>query len=468
MAPRIVSAPLKLLLGVLFAAVLPALTLLALAASLSPASPATQTVGLSPLSTDTLTLNTAPTAPAPLSFQPAAAPTVEPAQDTPSNLPVVPPLPDLPAAYCLPADSHRATALVLDAPAPDRLLVDLDGAPTEIRYIGLDNATLRADIAAAAQSVNATLTGLTVLLVADPAASADAYYVFAGEIFVNYQLIEWGLALPASGTGAACEGFLLAAETNARHARAGQWAPVDVRTPPQDWQNAPVVPPISDVALAIYRTGVAEGNDPRRFSILGDCQSLSWRLFQRLDWDTYEAPPEEAYLEPTRLHFAGSFSRLGITTASGATVATVFSVYWADPDQCLAGETPLECEFRLWNPSVIVVSLGTNETMSPEQFDAYLRRIVVFALERKVLPIIATKADEYTSGHPYNQTMAQVAYDYDIPLWNFWAAVQDLPNHGMKEDDPRGIHISADAFPIKRVTGLQSLHALLDALANSP
>jgi endonuclease YncB( thermonuclease family) len=456
-AHRLFSAPLRGLVWLAFGLVLPGLTVLGLWAGLAalrppdaPAAKAEQPGAGPPPAA-------APTGQPALSFQPAGFSFEPPPAEE------MPPLPDIPNAYCLPAESQRAYAEVLAVPAADRITVELDGQAQEIAYIGVDVSGLRPEAAAAALAVNQTLAGVTVLLVSDPAADPGGRYVIAGELFVNYQLIEWGLALPQTGTGAACEGFLLAAKANAKTARAGQWAPVDVRTPPLDWRNAPVVPFISEYARAVYLAGLAGGNDPNHFSILGDCQSLSWRLFQRLDWDTYVAPTEEAYLEPTRLQFQGSFSRQGVTTASGATVASMFSVYWADPEICEPNETPIACEFRVYNPSLIIVSLGTNETMPPAEFETYLRRIVAFALERNVLPILATKADETTSGHPYNQVIAQVAYDNDIPLWNFWAAVQGLPNGGIKPDDPRGIHLLPEAYPIKRLTGLQALHAVLEA-----
>ncbi|MBI3158838.1 MAG: SGNH/GDSL hydrolase family protein [Chloroflexi bacterium] len=457
MAHRLLSAPLRGLVWLAFGLVLPGLTVLGLWAGLAALRPPAAPAAEARAGEAGIPLALAPTPQPALSFQPAGAPVgLPPAEE-------LPPLPDIPNAYCLPADSERAYAPVLAVPAADRITVELDGQAREVGYIGVDISGLRPEAAAAALSVNQTLVGLTVLLVSDPAAAPEARYVIAGELFVNYQLVEWGLALPQTGTGAACEGFLLAAQANAQAARAGQWAPVDVRTPPQEWRVAPVVPQISEYARAVYLAGLAGGNDPNRFSILGDCQSLSWRLFQRLDWDTYIAPPEEATLEPTRLQFQGSFSRQGVTTASGATVASMFSVYWADPEICDPNETPIACELRVYNPSLIVVSLGTNETMPPAEFETYLRRIVAFALERNVLPILATKADETTSGHPYNQVIAQVAYDNDIPLWNFWAAVQGLPNGGIKPDDPRGIHLLPEAYPIKRLTGLQALHAVLEA-----
>jgi hypothetical protein len=278
---------------------------------------------------------------------------------------------------------------------------------------------------------------------------------------VNYQLVEWGLGTvlnnpPDSG----CYGFLLAAQENAQAQRVGVWA----RPLPEDWQDWPVVPEISEYSQMVYAAGLGAGNDPYSFSIIGDCQSLAWRFLGRVDWDSYSLPEGYGYLQNTVNQFAGDFSRNFVTVRDSATVATMFSVLWADPMQCRASETPLECEFRLNKPSIVIISLGTNwKSKNVEEFEYYLREIVQFSLEHNVLPIIATKVDATASDFPLNKIMAQVAYDFDIPLWNFWAGVQYMPYMGMDPDDPWGIHILNSAFPVKRMTALQALHAILAA-----
>jgi hypothetical protein len=57
--------------------------------------------------------------------------------------------------------------------------------------------------------------------------------------------------------------------------------------------------------------------------------------------------------------------------------------------------------------------------------------------------------------------MAQLAIEYDIPLWNFWAAVQHLPNTAL--NPVTGIHLTAEGNEIRRLTALQVLHAILTA-----
>jgi endonuclease YncB( thermonuclease family) len=379
------------------------------------------------------------------------------------------PLPDIPAAYCVPAGNQRQQAEVLAVTAPDTIAVVIAGEVVNVRYIGLDVAGLNDFIGAQALLTNQSLQGVTVTLVAGneqpDGDGALRRYVFAGDYFINFQLLEWGLALVSEeGLDEDCAGFFLAAQNQAKAARIGQWAPVDVRMDPAVWQQWPVVPRISENALNIYRAGLALGNDPHRFTIYGDCQSLSWRLFQRLDWEDYDLGPDYAYLNPARDWFHGSFGRNPITTADSATVATMYSVLWADPDQCASGETPFDCEQRVYNPSIALITLGTNWKGTPAEWEYYLRKLVDESIAQGVLPILVTKVD----GGPdwaLNQVMARVAYEADIPLWNFWLAAQGLPNGGMDVDDPRGIHFVDEGFPIKRITGLMTLNAVLEANA---
>jgi hypothetical protein len=236
------------------------------------------------------------------------------------------------------------------------------------------------------------------------------------------------------------------------------------RLAPSDWKEWPVVPEISDHAKAIFAAGVAAGNDLHHFSVLGDCQAPEWKLFGVLDWESYELAEEYSYLQPTVDYYQGQWSRRTFTVVSGNTVSTIFSVYWADANACQPNETQIECEFRINNPNLVVLMLGTNWNSGAEQFESELRKAVDYLLARHILPVLVTKGDSHGPDWPLNQAIVRVAYDYDLPLWNFWLAIQDMPNHGMKADDPRHIHIDPQAYTLKRITGLQTLDAVLQAV----
>jgi hypothetical protein len=234
------------------------------------------------------------------------------------------------------------------------------------------------------------------------------------------------------------------------------------------WIQMPAVPTdISDQMRAVYQLGLELGNDPRRFSVIGDCQNVSSYFLAVFDKPGDFNLGEYAYLQPTIDYYQDSFSRISLAVKGGFNVAAVLSPLRADPKSCNPGESPLDCELRVWNPSVVFVGMETWWSKKPEQeYDKYMRQVIERILETGAVPIIATKADNLEGNHSINATIAQIAYDYDIPLWNYWAAVQPLPNHGLSPD---GFHLTfarnffddpirmQSAWPWRNLTALQTL-----------
>lgn len=385
--------------------------------------------------------------------------------------PTVDPLANIPTSYCVSAESPREVAQVITVTDSETLHVELNGHLATIRYIGIDTPDLDQPFGVEAFDINRSLEGQFVVLVKDKTDVDEdgrlLRYVFLGDYFINYQLLEWGLSEVINpGPNSACAGLLLVGQNIAIEQKIGVWEPVDVRMDPNDWQNWPVVPLISENAKEIYLRGVSVGNNPNHLSVLGDCQAPQWLLFGRLDWDTYELGEELSYLQLAVDQYAGNWGRESVTVAYGNTVASLYSVYWADRILCQSGESPIDCELRINNPNVALIMLGTNWGAGNDaEFESRLRSTVQYLIDRNVLPIIVNKADATTPNYPLNRIMAQVAYDFDIPLTNFWASIQGLYNHGMDPSDPLGIHILGEAYPYKRMTGLQSLDAILSAIA---
>ena len=71
-----------------------------------------------------------------------------------------------------------------------------------------------------------------------------------------------------------------------------------------------------------------------------------------------------------------------------------------------------------------------------------MRQIIEYSLEQGVVPILATKGDNLEGDHSINAEIAEIAVEYDIPLWNFWAALQPLPNQGHSTELNDGFHLS--------------------------
>ena len=236
-----------------------------------------------------------------------------------------------------------------------------------------------------------------------------------------------------------------------------------------EWKTLPVVPDgIPPRSLEIYEKGIALGNNPQAFSKVGDCESSAeWFLG---DFD--KGPQKYSLGENTDLSeviatFQGSFNRRSLAAERSFTTASVLSPIWANPDLCQSGESPLDCEYRIQKPAYALIMLGTNEALSPiGTFEANMRRILDGTIEKGIVPILTTKADNLEGNGAVNEVVARLAREYQVPLWNFWAAVQPLPNGGLQDD---GAHLTyagnrfddpiamQSAWPVRNLTALQAL-----------
>ena len=218
----------------------------------------------------------------------------------------------------------------------------------------------------------------------------------------------------------------------------------DTRPLPEDWKEWPVVPEITSRVYEIYALGQELGNDPHSFSKIGDCHSVReafMGLFDKPGW--YKLRDGREHLQDSIDWFSGSFDRNGYSVKGGYNAAAVLSPIWADPQTCLPGENPVECEVRVHKPVFAFISLEVWwQGRTAEQYETYMRTIIDYLLEHGVVPILATKADNVEGDYSLNLTSAKLAYDYNLPLWNFWKAAQELPNHGMDPVRNDGFHIS--------------------------
>jgi hypothetical protein len=241
-----------------------------------------------------------------------------------------------------------------------------------------------------------------------------------------------------------------------------------------NWKNWSVIPVLSSEMLAIYQNGQALQRNAHVVSVVGDCESSSdWFLkdFSK-DERFYNLGPY-ASLQETIDYFKDSLGYRSYAALRGATASTVLSPIWADTKVCQSNETPLACEYRVHNPSFVFVALGTNDIHKVEQFEPNMRLIIEYTLQQGIVPILVTKADNLEGDEQINNTIARLAVEYHLPVWNFWAAVQPLPGHGLQGD---GAHLTftsnffddpdklKGAWAIRNLTALQVLEAMRTAV----
>lgn len=244
---------------------------------------------------------------------------------------------------------------------------------------------------------------------------------------------------------------------------------------PDDWQQFPIIPTeISQRARAIYQQGLAMSNDPTHFSKLGDCQNITTYFLAIYDHpDLYTLGEQYSDLQETIDYFAGSWSRESKSVKGGFNVASVFNPIFSDKEVCEKNESPLACELRLHKPSIVLISMEEWWNGDVPKYESYLRKIVDTVIAHGAVPVLATKADNLEGDHEINRAIASLAYEYELPLWNFWLAVQPIPAHGLQKDGfhlTNGINDFSSSIQLKRgwvqrnLTALQVLDALRKGL----
>jgi hypothetical protein len=228
------------------------------------------------------------------------------------------------------------------------------------------------------------------------------------------------------------------------------------------WKEQPVIPNVDPSISAIYEYGQRLGNDPHAFSIFGDCQTQPEEFFGVFETDEAVVARLSPELQEVVETFQGSFTRESSTSQDGTTPGSLLWTQWHRGEYgCSFAETPVECELRVHRPSFVIIQVGTHfESRNTE----YLREIILQLMDEGVVPILATKADNREKDERINRDMWMLASEYDLPLWNFWAAVSELPNRGLytRSDRPLqgDIYLTEPALEIHRMTGLEALNVV--------
>ncbi len=239
----------------------------------------------------------------------------------------------------------------------------------------------------------------------------------------------------------------------------------------------PILPTVSARAREIYALGQKLGNNPRAFSKIGDCNSALPLFLANFDNpESYRLGPY-SYLQPVLDHFQGSFVHNSVAAQDGFSTSSLFAVIQNDPARCLASESPLNCELRLQRPSFAFIGLGTNGSwQTDEAFERGLRRILDLTIQRGVVPILSTKADDMEGGARFNFIIARLASEYEVPLWNFWKAARALPDFGLQStyhlswakpffDDPQTLQTG---WGVRNLTALQALDVVWRGVTGQP
>lgn len=219
----------------------------------------------------------------------------------------------------------------------------------------------------------------------------------------------------------------------------------------------------------IFERGRQLGRNPRAFSKIGDSISLTSHYFARFDQGYYRLGVYEP-LQASIDYFDHSFERFGVATRVGLHAWIPFKPGLADPEKCELVESMVACEFRLHNPAVALVRLGTNDTAPGDAYERAIRFAIDYSAYNGVIPVLVTKSDRFEGDNRHNETMRWLAFEYAVPLWDFDRVAATLPNNGLVEDQVHLTTYPSDDFtdplaltrgyPLSDLTGLMMLDAI--------
>jgi hypothetical protein len=152
--------------------------------------------------------------------------------------------------------------------------------------------------------------------------------------------------------------------------------------------------------------------------------------------NTAGVPALAAPLLP-QLNGVNSFNRASLATHGGWMTSDVLSP---------ANGYPEASELVTIRPAFALIMLGTNDVAfgtdgTPLAFQSRVAAIANTAISLGVIPVLSTIPDILTLGPAveakaiaYNQIITDVAASLSVPLWNYWKALQTLPNFGISFD----------------------------------
>ncbi len=273
--------------------------------------------------------------------------------------------------------------------------------------------------------------------------------------------------------------------------KAANAAPTAAQTPippsPIDTGDYPYISGITEHAREIFLAGQQLGNRPNVFSKVGDSITANDNFLIPIGRGDYNLA-DYAYLQPVIDYFSAparhgnSFVTDSLAAGPGWSSWTAINLHAADEGFCLPDEIPIACELRMVKPALALIMLGTNDipdadAISPAVYERQMRQSIETCLNAGVIPVVSTlPAFHRDTGYRaaiFNTILFKLTEEYDIPLWNYAAAMQILPNEGLSSD---GVHPSVAPAPasstdfspeslkygmnVRNLTALQALDAI--------
>src|SRR5258708_2071054 len=241
-----------------------------------------------------------------------------------------------------------------------------------------------------------------------------------------------------------------------------RWRPVAPGTSGSSAGTAPlsgqfdvskIISNITPRAKDIFLQGKAKGLRTNAFSKVGDSITESPNFLEPIgkrqyNLDAYQralAPIVQFYSQLDTRGAGNSFAAPSLAAGLGWKADTLFLPAWSDP---CGSEACILCEYDRVKPAVALIMIGTNDSsdVAPADYTNNLRRLLDTTINDGILPVISTippkRLDPTNNAKvdQWNTIIRGIAQQYQIPLWDYWYAMQLAPNQGISDDN---VHPSA-------------------------
>jgi hypothetical protein len=182
--------------------------------------------------------------------------------------------------------------------------------------------------------------------------------------------------------------------------------------------------------------------NPTAFAKVGDSLTVAEHYLKPFAWDRAVWGDYAALADTADYFDDASFTRASEAAGVGWTSYLVVTAEYADTEVCSPVESPLMCEYRLTQPSIALITLGSNDVsiLSERQYAHNMRRIIDLTIGRGIVPILSTipprigREDEVIA---FNAIISALADEYDLPLIALYDAMIAIDGFGLDED---GVH----------------------------
>lgn len=222
----------------------------------------------------------------------------------------------------------------------------------------------------------------------------------------------------------------------------------------------------------IFGRGQVGGLNQQFLLTVGDCNSEShWYLQSLLD----DTPPEgdgvdrsfyqDIAVQSMIEDYRDAFAFKGQSVNSGLNALSVMDPFWANPNLCPPGASPLDCDYQQKRPFASLIMFGANDikVLNTAGYEMALRDIIEFTLHRDIIPILSTftvrplNDGTFEQGVRFNGVVVKLAEEYNIPLINFWLAAREVDGYGILDDNA---HMTVPGFNIRNRLTLDMLNTI--------